>query len=176
MEEKFLPRAWKGTLDVSRMMMLLGFIQGRLKLVIFFFKFFFPFIMLLSVSVWRKWRFSENDRQGWGELRSPLRPTNSWVESTRVRIQLYHLKGIMWAERRGQKLHETPFSPKTIVSWRKDDFFFSCTDISQDLSQGMFVQQFMDSARMLPAHILDVSGGENWISLLFRLEKNHPKL
>lgn len=87
------------------------------------FKIFFPFIMLLSVSVWRKWRFSENDRQGWGELRSPLRSTNSWVESTRVRIQLYHLKGIMWAERRGQKLHETPFSPKTIVSWRKDDFF-----------------------------------------------------
>lgn len=105
MREKRLPRAWKGTLDrpVSRML-LLGFIQGRLKLIIFFLSFFFFFLSDVSQSqCGRKWRFSENDRQGWGKVRSPLRSTNWWVESTWVKIQLYHLKGIMWAERRGQK-------------------------------------------------------------------------
>lgn len=40
---------------------------------------------------------------------------------------------------------ESPFDERKMI--------LSCTDISQDLSQGMFVQQLMGSARMLPAHI-----------------------
>lgn len=77
MREKRLPRAWKGTLDrpVSRML-LLGFIQGRLKLIIFFLSFFFLFfLMLLSLSVEESEdlvRMTGKAEGRWGPLSDPL--------------------------------------------------------------------------------------------------------